>query len=56
MANRNLKARYRTVGPKREIVKYTKCFIDENGALQQEQAKKRWNAIMCSSRMVTAFA
>lgn len=40
MAQRNLKARYRTVGPKREIVKYTKCFIDENGALQQEQAEE----------------
>lgn len=40
MANRNLKARYRTVGPKRENVKYTKCFIDENGALQQEQAEE----------------
>jgi hypothetical protein len=35
-AKRNLKARYRTVGPKREKVTYTHCFIDENGALQQE--------------------
>jgi hypothetical protein len=38
MAQRNLKARYRTVGPKSEKVTYTKCYIDENGALQQESA------------------
>lgn len=37
---RNLKARYRTVGPKRENVEYTKCFIDKNGALQQEKTSE----------------
>jgi hypothetical protein len=33
---RNLKARYRTVGPKREKVEYSRYHIDENGALQSE--------------------
>src|SRR5205085_7233604 len=34
---RNLKARYQVKGPRTEPVTYTHCYIDENGALQQEQ-------------------
>jgi hypothetical protein len=37
---RNWKARYRTVGPKREMVSFTRCFLDENKALQQEPASE----------------
>ena len=32
-----IRARYAVKGPKKEPVSYTKCSIDENGALQQEQ-------------------
>lgn len=38
---RRVKAKYRTVGPKREKVSFTKAYIDkETKSLQQEQAEE----------------
>lgn len=40
-AQRRLKARYRTVGPKVVDLEYTHCHIDESGSLVQEQRTRR---------------
>lgn len=41
LAQRRLKARYRTVGPKMVDLEYTHCHIDESGSLVQEQKVRR---------------
>lgn len=36
MQNQKLRARYKVVGPKTVPVQYNKCWMDENGSLQQK--------------------
>lgn len=44
---RKIKARYRTIGPRKEMVTYTKCSIDnETKSLQQEVVTEEMDTFM----------
>lgn len=47
MAQRRIKAKYRTVGPQNKMVSYTKAWIDEETkSLQQEQVEEEMQTWM----------
>jgi hypothetical protein len=46
MAERKVKARYRTTGPHREMVTYQKCWLDDLKSLQQETVTEEMETYM----------
>lgn len=46
MPQRRIKAAYRTVGPKVELVTYEKCSMDDTKSLQREQVTEKMNTWM----------